>query len=41
MAESVLQPHRQELARLYFEERNTQAEIIRYLQQAHSIRVDR
>ncbi len=41
MAESVLQPHRQEIARLYFEERNTQAEIIRYLQQAHSIRVDR
>jgi hypothetical protein len=41
MAESVLQPHRQEIARLYFEERNTQAEIIRYLQQAHSIQVNR
>jgi hypothetical protein len=41
MAESVLQPHRQEIARLYFEERNTQAEIIRYLQQAHGIQVNR
>src|SRR4030095_4783077 len=41
MAESVLQPHRQEIARLYFEERNTKAESIRYLQQAHGIRVDR
>jgi hypothetical protein len=41
MAESVLQPHRQEIARLYFEERNTQVEIIRYLQQAHGIQVNR
>jgi hypothetical protein len=41
MAESVLQPHRQEIARLYFEERNTQAEILRYLAQAHNLRVDR
>ena len=41
MAESVLQPHHQEIARLYFEERNTQAEIIRYLQQAHGIQVNR
>ena len=41
MAESVLQPHRQEIARLYFEERNTQAEIIRYLQQAHGLHVNR
>jgi hypothetical protein len=41
MAESVLQPHREEIARLYFEERNTQAEIIRYLAQAHNLRVDR
>jgi hypothetical protein len=41
MAESVLQPHRQEIARLYFEERNTQAEIIRYLQQTHGINVNR
>jgi hypothetical protein len=40
MAESVLQPHRQEIARLYLE-RNTQAEIIRYLQQAHGINVNR
>jgi hypothetical protein len=41
MAESVLQPHRQEIARLYFEERNTQVEIIRYLQQTHGINVNR
>ena len=41
MAESVLHPHRQEIARLYFEERNTQAEIVRYLKQAHDIHVDR
>jgi hypothetical protein len=41
MAESVLLPHRQELARLYFEERNTQAEIIRYLEQSHGITINR
>ena len=41
MAESVLHPYRTEIARLYFEERNTQAEIIRYLQQAHGIQVNR
>ena len=41
MAESVLQPHHQEIARLYFEERNTQAEIIRYLQQSHGITINR
>ena len=41
MAESVLHPYRQELARLYFEERNTQTEITRYLQQAHGIQVNR
>ena len=40
MAESVLQPHRQEIVRLHLE-RNTQAEIIRYLQQAHGIQVNR
>ena len=34
-------PYRQEIVRLYFEERNTQAEIIRYLQQAHGIQVNR
>jgi hypothetical protein len=41
MAESVLHPYRQEIARLYFEERDTQAEILRYLKQAHHIEVDR
>jgi hypothetical protein len=40
MAESVLHPHRQEIARLYFEERNTQAEVVRYLKQAYKIHVD-
>jgi arginine repressor len=39
MAESVLQPYRTEIVRLYFEERNSQAEIIRYLEQAHGFRV--
>lgn len=39
MAESVLQPYRKEIVRLYFEERNSQAEIIRYLEQAHGCRV--
>jgi hypothetical protein len=41
MAESVLHPYRQEIAQLYFEERNTQAEILRYLKQAHGVHVDR
>jgi hypothetical protein len=41
MAESVLHPHRQKIAQLYFEERNTQAEILRFLKQAHNIEVDR
>jgi hypothetical protein len=40
MAESVLQPHRQEIVRLHLE-RNTQAEILRYLAQAYDLRVDR
>ena len=39
MAESVLQPYRKDIARLYFEERNSQAEIIRYLEQAHGCKV--
>jgi hypothetical protein len=41
MAESVLHTHTQEIARLYFKERNTQAEILRYLKQAYNIQVDR
>jgi hypothetical protein len=40
MAESVLHPHRQKIAQLYFKERNTQAEILRYLKQAHNVHVD-
>lgn len=40
VADSVLEPYRTEIARLYFEERNSQAKIMTYLEQAHGFRVN-
>ncbi len=41
MAEATLTPYREEIARLYFTRRESQAEIIRHLERVHGVRVSK